>query len=290
MKITNRFGLPETIVNVLQRPTYSKGKAHLSVTELINSPRIVCLRKKHADDIEVDASEMVWSIFGTAVHKVLEHGAGDTHIVEERYHMNVGAYRISGAIDLQTYTDDGITITDWKTTSSWAVMQEKKEWEQQLNLYALLVDTHSTRIVTKLQIGAIIRDWKRREAERDPAYPQAPIQMIDIPLWSYEGRFEFARELIEAHAAAELAQEMGDSLPECSAQDMWERPTRWAIKKTGAARARSVHETAQEAEAKLAEYGKGYELEVRPGERVRCETYCSVSQWCDQFKRYKEQA
>jgi hypothetical protein len=41
MKLTNRFGIPETFVNVLKRPTYSKGAAHLSVTQLINSPKIV---------------------------------------------------------------------------------------------------------------------------------------------------------------------------------------------------------------------------------------------------------
>jgi hypothetical protein len=44
MKVTNNYGLPETITNVLARPQYSKGKANLSVTELMSSPRIVQLK------------------------------------------------------------------------------------------------------------------------------------------------------------------------------------------------------------------------------------------------------
>jgi hypothetical protein len=43
MKLTNKFNIPQTFVNVLERPTYSKGKANLSVTQLINSPKIVAL-------------------------------------------------------------------------------------------------------------------------------------------------------------------------------------------------------------------------------------------------------
>ena len=84
MKLTNKFNLPDTFVNVIQRPTYSKGKAHISATELINSPRIVQLKKKHWEDITQDASEMVWSLFGSAVHNILEHGKDKHHIVEER--------------------------------------------------------------------------------------------------------------------------------------------------------------------------------------------------------------
>jgi hypothetical protein len=74
VKLTNKFGLPETIINVIKRPTYNKGRANMSVTELLNSPRIVQLKRKHWDALEEDAADMVWSIFGTAINGVLEHG------------------------------------------------------------------------------------------------------------------------------------------------------------------------------------------------------------------------
>ena len=66
MKITNKFSIPQTFINILDRPQYNKGKAHLSVTQLLNSPKIVALTKKFEDEIEQDAADMVWSIFGSA--------------------------------------------------------------------------------------------------------------------------------------------------------------------------------------------------------------------------------
>ena len=81
MIITNKFNLPKTIVNVVKRPQYTKGKAKLSITEIMNSPRIVQLRKKHEAEIEQDVADMVWSIFGTAVHGLLEHGKDSNHLI-----------------------------------------------------------------------------------------------------------------------------------------------------------------------------------------------------------------
>ena len=114
MNITNKFGLPDTIVNVLARPTYSKGKAHISVTELINSPRIVQLKRQHWDQIEEDASSMVWSLFGSAVHNILEHGKQENHIVEERIHLTHDGWNLSGAIDLQTASGQFVQVYCFK--------------------------------------------------------------------------------------------------------------------------------------------------------------------------------
>ena len=52
MKLTNKFDLPQTFINVIKRPTYTKGDSHISVTELLNSPQIVSLKHKHWDDLE----------------------------------------------------------------------------------------------------------------------------------------------------------------------------------------------------------------------------------------------
>ena len=81
--------------------------------------------KKFEDEIEQDVADMVWSIFGSAVHKVLEHGQDENHIVEERLHAEVDGWKISGAIDLQIVHPDGIDIRDYKTVSAWSVMNEK---------------------------------------------------------------------------------------------------------------------------------------------------------------------
>ena len=293
MKLTNKFNLPQTFVNVIDRPTYSKGKAHISATEIINSPRIVQLKKKYWNEIEQDASEMVWSLFGSAVHNILEHGKDDHHIVEERLHLMFEGWHISGAIDLQEVEPNGtITISDYKVTGAWAVMNEKDDWHRQLNIYAWLVEKIKGTKVGKLQIIAIIRDWSARDAATKENYPPSPVATIDIPLWTFEEREAFITKRIYDHGAALFEMETGGDLPECNAEEMWEKKTSYALKKDGNVRAKSVHETHDDAEkalAKAEESAKKSEkffIEIRQGERTRCKNYCQVSPFCNQYQTY----
>ena len=287
MKLTNKHGIPDTFLNVLKRPTYSKGRAHLSATQLLNSPKIVALTKKFEDELEQDVSDMVWSIFGTAIHGVLEHGKDDNHIVEERLHAIFDGWRISGAIDLQIVTgQDTISIRDYKTTSAWAVMNEKIEWEQQLNIYAWLVETCKLKIVDSVGIVAIIRDWSRREAAKNPDYPQSPVKEIPINLWPYQQREDFISERISKHSECEFHMETDEELPPCTPEEMWEKPTTYALKKKGGVRAIKVYETMEDAEKACDE--KVHEIEVRLGSRTRCESFCPVNNYCQQWRDYQE--
>lgn len=281
MKITNKFNLPTTIINTLARPTYTKGKANFSVTELLTSPQIVQLKRKHWNELEEDAADMVWSLFGTAIHGVLEHGKGDNHIVEERIHLEIDGTHVSGAIDLQEVEEDGIILSDYKTTSAWVVQNMKQDWHDQLNIYAYLVEKAKKVPVKKLQIVAIVRDWARRDAEKE-GYPQAPIVVINIPLWPFEQREQFLKDRISKHMAAVLDLEI-DELSPCTPEDMWEKETSYAVKKEGGVRAKSVHKTREEAEAALT---KGYFLEVREGERTRCASFCQVADHCNQYQTF----
>jgi hypothetical protein len=287
MKLTNKFNLPDTILNVLERPTYSKGKAHISATELLNSPRIVQLKRKYWEHIETDASEMVWALFGSAVHNILEHGKGENHIVEQRLGTEIDGWRLSGAIDLQEEDKDGaISIKDYKVTGAWSVMNEKRDWHNQLNVYAYLVEKEVQKTVKSLQIVAIIRDWSARDTGKE-SYPQSPIVTIDIPVWPMAEREAYIRERVHQHSSAYFAMETSGELPECSEEDMWEKPTVYAVMKVGGVRAKSVHKTLEEAQHALNQV-KGYNLEVRPGERTRCAKFCQVSEFCTQYKQYLE--
>jgi len=290
MIITNKHNLPQTFVNIMKRPTYSKGKANISATELINSPRIVQLRKLHEDKIETDVADMVWSIFGTAIHNVLEHGVDENHLIEERLHASVDGWSISGAIDLQIINEDGtVTINDYKTCGAWSVMNEKIDWELQLNIYAWLVEKVKGDKVSKLEIVAIIRDWSRRDAAVKANYPDAPIKVIPIQLWSMETREQFIKDRIRIHSNALFDLETGDELPPCTPDQMWEKQTTYAVKKIGNVKARNVCTTEEEAKAKVEEYGKGYDIEVRKGERTRCSNFCSVAPYCNQYAEYLDQ-
>jgi len=289
MIITNKYNLPKTFMNIMNRPSYTKGAAHISATGLLSSPRIVQLTNKHDDEIVVDVSDQIWSIYGTAIHGVLEHGRDDNHIVEERLHAELDGWKISGAIDLQIVHREGIEINDYKNVGVWSVMNEKIEWEQQLNIYAWLVEKIKQKPVVKLAIVAIIRDWARRDAKTRPGYPEAPVAVIDVKLWPMEERECFIRNRIHIHSEGKFATDANEELPLCTPAEMWEKPTTYAVKKEGAVRAKSVHSNLEEAEEALLKAGNGYALEVREGERTRCANFCQVAPFCSQYQSYLEE-
>ena len=287
MRYTNKHQLPQTLVNLTERDGYTKGHARISVTTLIGSPRVSILRARHDDEIEVDVADGIWALVGRALHHVAEAGADEQHLSEERLFTDVNGWTISGGIDLQILSD-GVSILDYKFTSAWAVMnaEDKSDWEWQLNVYAWLVRRVKGMEVKRLQICALIRDWRRREAELKSTYPQAPAQVIDIPLWSYEQQTAFVEERVRVHQEAAAAASLEHDLPECTDEERWIRGDKWAVKKRGAKRAIRVFDSEAEANAFR---GEVFDMEVehRKGEPIRCTgNYCRVNQFCDQYQNW----
>ena len=272
MNITNKYNLPDVLMRFARNKNYSKGDAKLSVTELIDSPRVVALKHKHFDEMEQDVSDTVFSLFGTAVHHILEEFSEEDVITEQRYFADINGWKVSGAIDRQVVTPHGRIIEDWKVTSSFAVMQGKIEWEHQLNCYAYLARAHGHNVVG-LKINAIVRDWARRNVGRQADYPEAPIVQIDVPLWSYEEQSAFIKSRIALHAATIM-----DDPPLCTPDERWAKPETWAIMKPGAKRALKVFLLEQEAKDAVK---PGQEIVHRPGANTRCTSFCDVRQYCD---------
>lgn len=286
MKITNKFGVPETLVALAQREYYTKGASQYSVTELMSSPRIKRLREQYNDSMETDVTEMLWSLLGSALHVVMERGQADGHITEERIFAQIDDLVISGQIDLQQESSGGVVVVDYKFTSAWAVMNDKPEWEQQLNVYKWLVETVKKKKVTGLRICALIRDYSRHETRE--GYPEAPIQMIDVPMWDTVTTEIYIRQRLELHRNAKVSHDFGEPLPECSPEERWQSKTTFAVKREGRKTAIRVFETLDEA-TELAKKEKGY-VEERPGEPKRCTgNYCGVAQWCEQFAKAQRQ-
>ena len=293
-EITNRLGLPKPILKAAQNDSYTRGGARISITELIGSPRIRILRSKNRDKIVEDASDRFWAIIGSALHHVMEVNADDHHISEERLHVTVEGWEISGGIDLQipvqTPSGPAMQLADYKMTTAWAVMNEKVDWERQLNCYAYLVEEVKHIPVESIAIIAIIRDWSRRQAATQPDYPQSPMVMLPQRLWSKEERDAYMNMRIRMHQAAERAEDWNEELVECNEEERWTKAPKYAVIKPGNKRAMKVFDAA---ELKLAEElakEKNAVVEHRPGENTRCETFCSVSEWCDQFQKLKVKA
>jgi hypothetical protein len=81
--------------------------------------------------------------------------------------------------------------------------------------------------------------------------------------------------------------ETDEDLPPCTPAEMWEKPTTYALKKKGGVRAIKVYETQEEAEKAFDP--KAHEIEVRLGSRTRCESFCPVNTYCQQWRDYQEQ-
>jgi hypothetical protein len=294
VKITNHFNVPEPLVALARKEYYSKGKADYSVTEIMSPPRIQRLKRKHWDDMEQDVTDMLWSMLGSALHVVAERSEVIDHLNEERLFIEIDGVTLSGSIDLQQHVKGGVALKDYKFTSVWAVMNDKPEWEQQLNVYGWMVHKIKGVDIKGLQICAILRDWSTRKAQTESGYPQAQIQMVDIPIWSFDKTEKYVHERIELHKESKVQADWDEELPECTEEERWMRTTTYAVKKEGRKSAVRVFD-AQEDAVKLIEESEDKKkllIEVRKGEPVRCTgNYCGVNKWCSQYQSYlKEQS
>lgn len=290
MKLTNNLGLPAAFENFAANDKYSRGDAQVSVTTLIDSPRIAVLRSDHHQEMEVDVADRVWALMGTAVHHVLEHTNSPDTEVEERLYWPVFDWVISGAIDVQRYNPDGtMSIVDYKVCSVWSVLKEKIEWERQLNCYAYLVRKNKEVAVTSLQVCAVIRDWSRSKAKYDKSYPQSPVCMIDVRVWDTDEQDMYIEERVALHKASQGTFEFAEPLPQCTDEDRWTKPAVWAVKKEGRKSAVKLFDDERHAKMFISEEKKkganALFIEHRQGEHTRCEgNYCGVAEFCSQYK------
>ncbi len=281
MIITNKNNLPDPIYQAVLANPYSRGSSDISVTDLIDSPRLVALREAHADELTSDASDMIWSLMGTAMHTILERagiksGKGDT---EQRLYADVLGWKLSGQYD---YIDEDGVLWDWKFVSVYEYINGvKTSRAEQLNTYAYLAAANNIK-VTGLRVGFIFRDWSPRQAQNDRSYPQSQAIQYNLPLWSALQQKLFVEQRVELHQAAR------QELPECSKKDRWQQDDKWAATKTGAKRADRVfdNELAAKAHAgqKQTATGNTYTVEHRLGVSTRCTLYCPVLSYCTQGK------
>lgn len=276
MPITNKYGLPQSLMNAVNRFTYSRGKSDMSVTQLIDSPRIVKLKQQHADEITTDISDEIWRLVGSALHLIAETHTDGTEKAEERVFSEIGGITVSGGIDMQRSPEGKNIIGDYKFTSAYSVMSVKKDWERQLNCYAWLVEKENGIQVDGLEIYAIVRDWNRRKVG-EPNYPKTPIVKVPITLWTFETREEYVRRRVLLHTTA-------TEDTECTPEEMWQSETKWAVVNPKFKRAIKVCNTEEEA-INVSKSKAGSNVERRDGRPVRCEgNYCSVSQYCKQYQ------
>jgi hypothetical protein len=284
MKVTNKYGLPPALVDEGKRHGYAG--ADFTATELLQSPKIAWFNKNV--EVEVDAVELIWSLFGKAVHQRLATiGGGD---VEQTLMAKCGRAIVAGTPDLVSEHNNGAIISDYTVTSVWSVIYgEKPEWEQQLNVYAWIYESVHSLPIERLEIVAIMRDWHLSGMLKGKDYPQRQVEVIEIPLWPFEKRARFVADRVALHT--EYRKAIGqEELPDCKPQERWERPTTYAVMVGENKRATKVLDNEEDALLwadeimKISKTPKEARVVTRPGASIRCRDYCHFRGICDQAK------
>lgn len=280
MKLTNKLNLPDGLVRAIQNdpyPTGPKVKSDFSCTWLLKPARQAALIKKHRHEIEEDASDRIWSLLGQAAHEVCNR-ANQTELTEKRFYAKFGEYVVSAQIDSLDLL--GGVLSDYKVTTQYKAKPNAEpdpDFTAQLNIQAEILRQNG-HTVNELRIIAILRDWSKNKARFDSDLPQQNVIVLPIPMWSPEQTRSFIEMRIAEHVAADT------ELPECSPNEMWAKPDVYAVMKGQRAIPGGVQYSEKTAMA-LCEKTPGARVEFRKGEAMRCELYCNVSKFCDQYKK-----
>lgn len=305
MKFQNKYNLPGPVVTALTAELYDMKNPPenvISVTGLIKAPKVKILESRHDAEIEVDVSERLWMLLGTACHYVIEQASGYEHITEGRWFLDCAEGKVyqcegddipaqlwynpktiylSGKFDLYDPTEK--KLTDYKITSVWSWTLEKcmkKDHDQQLqmNAFALRLLGHS---VEKLSIMMMFRDWSKTKAKTD--YPDLPVPMKEIftPLWNDDDIMRFIDERIKLHY--EARKKTDDDIPVCKPEERWAKATKYAVMKVGKKRAEKLYDSKPEPEF-MVKMHPGCVLVERPGADTKCVDYCNANTFCNYWK------
>ena len=301
MKHTNKLNLPTSLCNAVERDDYHPGESDVTVSELTKPVQSAVLSRLHADEIEKDVSELIFALMGKAVHHVLE--VSDTELREERLYYNFpidAGLKTSSNIVLGGKFDrfvlkDG-TLQDYKVASVWSrIFESFDDWKKQLNAYAFLLKENGYN-VKRIEIVAIYRDWSASKAERGNGYPAHQVELIEFEVAPNDITYSFLRDQVQVF---KLGMEDPKTLPPCTDEEMWARPTKYALmkelRKSAVAIRGSLTEIFQHAETiKACKWNENntdvlppFYIEVRPGSRPRCEKYCDGAPWCEQWAEFQ---
>lgn len=294
MKLTNQLNLPQPFVTAVEGD-YRYTDKRYSVTAILKGTREAILQRRHDAEITSDVADMVWAIFGTAVHSILEGGEeAESQIKENKLAVDLpNGYQLSGIFDL--YDDATGTVTDYKTASVWKIKfgcwdnwepkpGEFEDWRKQTLYYCWMLrqigfDAHRGEIV------ALLKDHSKTKAKINE-HPPLPVWQIG---WDFtEDDFAQAEaEIMAKFAEIERCEQLpDDELPLCSEEDRWTRPGKYAVMKPGRKSAIKLYDNEAEAEERAQAEGKGCYVQHRPGSDPKCMDYCSACEFCTYWQEH----
>ena len=284
MRVTNKLGLPAAFVNAVSVRRHNAPGCY-SATTLNKGAKEIVLTDRHFDELEADAADSVWAVWGTAVHALLE-SQKDDNFHEEKFKVPVLNSYVTGQVD--SYDMERGIIYDWKTASVWKVqLGDFADWRLQGLAYAWLL-TKRGLAVNKCRFVALLKDHSKTKAKNDREYPQSPVFVYEFDvkpddLAATERRI--TNKVAEIEAAYKLAD---DEIAECSAAERWADGEKWAVMKNGRKSAVKLFDSEADADAFAGEMGNSHYVEHRPAVSRKCADYCPCKDFCNFYKAIKE--
>jgi hypothetical protein len=125
----------------------------------------------------------------------------------------------------------------------------------------------------------------RTKADVDLRYPQHQIHVAGQPIWEDDQCLDYIHDRVALHQAARKLPD--NELPLCSPSERWYRTGGWPVVKNGNKKADRVYDTKEQAEKHISQNTLSLKagryflpLVERPGENIRCESYCEARQVC----------
>jgi len=288
MKITNKHNFPDVIVAAVSKDEYSS-TGNISVTTLIDSPQVRMLKIKHAEELTMDVSEMFFAFVGTCLHNKFEEADKENDfgypvIAERRLEVEIEGWIVSGAQDRVLPTKK--KLQDYKYCSVWTYIYPEgiKKFAAQQNTYAYMIRENGGEC-DSAEVIMMFRDFSASKAKTTHDYPKSIIETVNIKLEDHQKMHEYIVKRVKLHQAAEA----GD-IPECTTKERWASPDRYAVMKKGNKRALKVMDEEFLADEMIENHKDSKILykEFRPGNSLRCESYCPVADVCPQRKKELE--
>ena len=287
MNITNKYNLPSTLVEAAKNIFEQYDRVgDLSVTDLIKPTQVLWLERRHDKQIEIDVMDLRHALLGTAMHHIFEKASPISSIAEQRFIIPFDGVQISmkpDLLDIVGLEEAGecAILMDYKICKAYAIRggQVKPEWFYQLNMYAYGLRKRGID-VSKIILVAWIKDWNYIESIKDNRYPKHGIIQLNVPMMGQAQVESYIRKRIQTHwQHKETPDEL---LPECSMDERWGSPDRYAVKKVGGKNAlpNATFLTAREADTYIKERtekdGTLCEKKFCAGESKRC---CGAGDW-----------
>ncbi len=279
MKFTNKKNFPGVIVNAIIKVNskYTRGNAHISTTQLIDSPLLRVLKLKHADEMITDVSDMLWSFFGTVSHEILANVESDDVIwKEKRLYVDIGGWKVSGQPDLYYKAPSGMNVlSDFKITAKYSFKNgPKPEYVKQLNIYRYMCECAGYKVDSHENI-VIFRDALSHE-DKVAVYPVVRYTLDKVK--------EYMEERVALHQACE-GMDANDIAP-CTPQERWQDDSKYCVVKKGN-KNQTGGDYLKREDAEVfcndlqAKHPKNeYSVRTKLQINKRCERFCSVSAFC----------